>query len=382
MSTPKPTSPKLLPLPKASTSGIRRDEAVEQYLLKEINSGQMPAGTRLPSTAEMAVQLEVSINAVQKALMRLASRGILERKPNLGTIVSARQDATNNIFLLIGPNLREEICHFDRRLSSIMEEQLHARGYTPIIYDGLNQIFDNNSSASARSINQLLTDIAELRPKAIVEQNFVTLRVPELIQADDVPIVAFRPLKYGGDVYFDTPHLYAEAARLAVENGRSRAMFVLKGNNIEQDSINLKAFWDSARQHGLTVSKILQVNSRPAPPSPEQTLEELLTKELQMWKQLPPRKRPDTIIVMDDILMRTAAICMLREGISVPHDLLPVTLRNEGIDLGISVPFVGLETPLTATVKGLVDVLDIRLGRADGPDPSPLLIRGEGAASK
>jgi DNA-binding LacI/PurR family transcriptional regulator len=326
----------------------------------------------------MAVQLEVSINAVQKALMRLASRGILERKPNLGTIVSARQDATTNVFLLIGPNLRDEICHFDRRLSSIIEEQLHARGYTPIIYDGLNQIFDSNSPASARSINQLLADVTELRPKAIVEQNFITLRVPELIQADSVPIVTFRPLKYGGDVYFDTAHLYAEAARLAVENGRTKAMFVLKGTNIEQDSVNLKAFWESARQHGLTVSKILQVTNRQA--TPEQTLEELLTRELQLWKQLPPRKRPDTIIVMDDILMRTAAICLLREGISVPHDLLPVTLRNEGIDLGISVPFVGLETPLTPTVERLVDVLDIRLGRAEGPDPSPLLVRGEAAA--
>lgn len=338
----------------------------------------MTPGTKLPSTADMAIQLEVSINAVQKALMRLAERGVVERKPNLGTIVSSHNESPSHVFLLIGPNLREEICHLDRRLSSVIELELLQRGYTPVIYDGLNQIFDSNTPSSSRFLHQLLADMAELHPKAIIEQNFVTLRIPELVQDNTIPITSFRPIKYGGDVYFDTAYLYAEAARLAVQHGRTRALFVLKGTNIDQDSINLEAFWKGARQHGLTISKILHINSRLAPLTPEQALEESLTRELQLWKQLPPRKRPDVIIVMDDILMRTAAITMLREGVSA-HDLLTVTLLNEGINLGISVPFIGLETPITATVKKLVDVLDIRLGRAEGPDPSPLLIRNQAA---
>ena len=382
MSSHKSSPARLPALPKPSQPGVRRDEAVEQYLLAEITDGRMPSGTRLPSTANMATQLGVSINAVQKALMRLAARGFLERKPNLGTIVSSRDDSPLNILLLIGPNLREEICHLDRRLSSVIEQELIRRGYTPIIHDGLNQIFDENSPNSARLVNQLLADVTELQPKAIVEQNFVTLRVPELIQGSAIPIVAFRPIKYGGDVYFDTAHLYTEAARIAAQHGRTKAIFVLKGTNIDQDSINLNAFWQSAREHGLTISKILHVRSRHASPTPEQTLEELLTRELQLWKQLPPRKRPDTLIVMDDILMRAAANCLLREGVSAPNDLLVVTLRNEGINLGISVPFVGLETPITAAITRLADVLDIRLGRAEGPDPSPLAVRGSPASSE
>lgn len=370
------TAAAFLPVPKRGQGGLRRDEVIEQYLLKKITGGEFAPGTRLPATAEMAALMEVNINSLQKALMRLSARGFLIRKPNVGTIVSPRATAPSNIFLLIGPCLRDETCHFDRRLSKLIENELFSRGYNPITYDGLDQILDRNSPVGPRLTSQLLGDLAHFDPKALVEQGFVSMRMPELVRDRNLPVVAYRPIHQGGDVSFDAPQFYTEAVQALAERGRRNVLLVLKNPKVCFESTNLRAFWKAVKDHGLTVSKILHVDDDNDPIPPEQLLTELLTKELQEWKGLPVRKRPDSLIVMDDILMRAGALCLLREGISVPDDLMVVSLINEGIDLGFGVPVVGVETPMSTIAVKLADILDIRLGRSAGPDPSPIQIPG------
>jgi len=363
-------------LDKKKSAGLRRDEIVEQHLLGKITSGELVAGAKMPSTAELAALMQVNVNSVQKALMRLSARGFLARKTNMGTFVNHRDQAPLNVFLLIGPCLREEICHFDRRLSKLIEAELFSRGYNPIIYDGLDQILDRNSSAGPRLRSQLLTDFAHFDPKAVVEQSFVSLRLPELGRWGKHPIVSYRPFVQGGDVSFDSAHFHAEAVRALAERGRKNAILVVKSPKVSFDSLDLQAFWKATRAHGLNVVKILHLDDDRGEEAPEHVLEELLTKELLDWKKLPPGKRWDSIMLGDDILMRAVAQCLLREGISVPDDILPVSLVNQGVDLAYGVPLVGFETPLPQFASAVVDVLDVRLGRSSAPDPAPLQLQG------
>jgi hypothetical protein len=51
---------------------------------------------------------------------------------------------------------------------------------------------------------------------------------------------------------------------------------------------------------------------------------------------------------------------------------MPVSLVNEGIDLGFGIPVVGIEMPLARAASSLMDILDIRLGRSTAPDPAPV----------
>lgn len=364
------------PIAKRGKSGLRRDEIIEQHLLDLITSGALPAGTKLPSTAEMAAQMEVNVNSLQKALMRLSARGFLTRKTNMGTFVNRRDGAPENVFLLIGPCLREEICHFDRKLSKMIEAELFSRGYNPIIYDGLDQILDRGSSIGQRLTSQLLADFAHFDPKAVVEQNFVSLRIPELVRGGKHPIVSYRPIQQGGDVSFDSPHFHAEAVRELVARGRKNAILVLKNPKVSFDSIDLKAFWKATQTHGLNVAKVLHLDDDRGPLPPEQVLEELLTQELREWKSLPQKKRWDCIILRDDILMRAASLCFLREGISIPDDIMPLSLVNEDIDLGYGIPVVGVETPIRKMAENIVDILDIRLGKSSAEDPAPVQLQG------
>jgi DNA-binding transcriptional regulator YhcF (GntR family) len=364
------------PIAKRGKSGLRRDEVVEQHLLDLITGGALPAGTKLPSTAEMASQMEVNVNSLQKALMRLSARGFLTRKTNMGTFVNRRDGEPENVFLLIGPCLREETCHFDRKLSKMIEAELFSRGYNPIIYDGLDQILERDSSIGRRLTSQLLADFAHFDPKAVVEQNFVSLRIPELARGGKHPIVSYRPTQQGGDVSFDSPHFHAEAVRELAARGRKNAILVLKNPKVSFDSTDLKAFWKATQDYGLNVEKVLHLDDDRGPLPPEQVLEELLTSELRNWKSLPQKKRWDSIILRDDILTRAASLCFLREGISIPDDIMPVSLVNEEIDLGYGIPVVGVQTPIRNMAEKLVDILDIRLGKSSAEDPSPVQLQG------
>src|SRR5690606_33440848 len=126
----------------------------------------------------------------------------------------------------------------------------------------------------------------------------------ELVRDRNLPVVAHRPIHQGGDVSFDAPQFYTEAVRALAERGRRNVLLVLKNPKVCFESTNLRAFWKAVKDHGITVSKILHVDDDNDPIPPEQLLTELLTKELQEWKGLPVRKRPDSLIVMDDILTR------------------------------------------------------------------------------
>lgn len=53
-----------------------------------ILSGEMKAGTRLPSERDLAVRMGVSRPVVHEALVELANRGLVVMKPRVGTIVN------------------------------------------------------------------------------------------------------------------------------------------------------------------------------------------------------------------------------------------------------------------------------------------------------
>ena len=370
-----PSGPwKFAPIEEASLSWAGRHEAVEQYILQKITSGEIPAGSKLPSTAEIAAQMELDLKSVQKALMRLSARGFLIRKPNFGTMVSYRGAASANVFLLIGPCLREEPHHFDRKLSKLVEMELFARGYNPIIYDDLNQTLERKSKAGAGLIKQLVADFAHFDPVAVVEQDFDSLRIPEFARGGGGVSVSIRPVGQDGDVSFDYPQCYSEAVRAVAEHGRKSTILVLKNPKSFPGSRSLKAFWKAADSHGVTVQKILHINDDRTS-ALEAPMQKSLSEELKEWKKLPPRKRPDSIIFMDDILARSGALCLLREGISVPDDMLVVSLVSEEIDLDFGIPITGVALPLTQAATALIDRLDHRLKKAD-MDPAPVKIPG------
>lgn len=61
---------------------------IYEYMKREISQGSLPAGTRLPSHRNLAIQLNVSRITVESAYQQLLAEGYVESKPKRGIFVA------------------------------------------------------------------------------------------------------------------------------------------------------------------------------------------------------------------------------------------------------------------------------------------------------
>lgn len=64
---------------------------LEEKLQKEIENGDRPAGSKIPTENELSVQYNVSRVTVRKALTKLSDMGYLDRKSGKGTFVAEKK---------------------------------------------------------------------------------------------------------------------------------------------------------------------------------------------------------------------------------------------------------------------------------------------------
>lgn len=78
------------PRPLALAAAQPRYLQLAQTLLNEIESGQYPVGSQLPTEFELCEQFGVSRATAREALKRLVQMGLVVRQPRVGTTVRAR----------------------------------------------------------------------------------------------------------------------------------------------------------------------------------------------------------------------------------------------------------------------------------------------------
>lgn len=61
---------------------------IKQYLYREIAVGKLQAGEKIPSVRNLALQLTVNVNTVQRALQQMNDEGILYTKRGEGNFVT------------------------------------------------------------------------------------------------------------------------------------------------------------------------------------------------------------------------------------------------------------------------------------------------------
>jgi GntR family histidine utilization transcriptional repressor len=64
-------------------------QKVQKHILELIDSGRLPAGSRIPSENELVVTLNVSRMTIHRALRELTAQGLLVRVQGVGTFVAA-----------------------------------------------------------------------------------------------------------------------------------------------------------------------------------------------------------------------------------------------------------------------------------------------------
>ncbi|RMC48818.1 GntR family transcriptional regulator [Lactobacillus sp. ESL0228] len=61
---------------------------IKQYLYRQIITGKLQPGSKIPSVRELAVLLTVNVNTVQRALQQMNTEGILFTKRGEGNFVT------------------------------------------------------------------------------------------------------------------------------------------------------------------------------------------------------------------------------------------------------------------------------------------------------
>jgi DNA-binding transcriptional regulator YhcF (GntR family) len=64
---------------------------IKNYIYRQIITGKLVPGEKIPAVRQLAVDLTVNVNTVQRALGELISEGILESRRGLGNFVTEDQ---------------------------------------------------------------------------------------------------------------------------------------------------------------------------------------------------------------------------------------------------------------------------------------------------
>lgn len=152
------TASKLGPPPESDPSAqVSKHRRVFDHLLASIQSGELKAGDRLPSEAELGKLFEASRITVAKAVHDLQRMGLVTRRPGAGTHVMAEKRPSGRTFGLLIPELG---------LTEIFEPICH--GMMRTHFAGPDVLLWGNSSVSAQ-------DSAEAAEQVV--QSFISQRV-------------------------------------------------------------------------------------------------------------------------------------------------------------------------------------------------------------
>src|SRR5258706_5223754 len=76
---------------------VTKLERVTEAIMRQIESGALREGDRLPSEEELAATHDVSVGTMQKALAKLAHSGLISRQHGRGTFVSGHSVAPADV---------------------------------------------------------------------------------------------------------------------------------------------------------------------------------------------------------------------------------------------------------------------------------------------
>jgi DNA-binding GntR family transcriptional regulator len=76
----------------ADGRGERVYQRIASALLAEIGGGRYPVGARLPTEAQLCERFSVSRATVRAALDDIERKGMVRRRPKIGTVVTAKED--------------------------------------------------------------------------------------------------------------------------------------------------------------------------------------------------------------------------------------------------------------------------------------------------
>lgn len=336
---------------------------IENHILKDIQSGKLRPGQKLVPTAALAKELSSELWEVQQALASLSARGILRRKPRVGTYVN-EQPKTPAIVILVGSNTNLEPSYMLRSLIDELCAQLTEHGYKPHVISDLYTILVNDEEAFQNGVADLKRQLHEIDPAGIIEIQFDLDRLSDIYPEFNRPSVKFNIPQLGGDIYIDPDDFITKSLEYLAGLGCRKALLMRSATLVTPANRQNRTFWDGIKRHNFLRGSIREVFIRLQTNQPINIETEAARRTealLKEWSQARRNYVPDCLIVTDDIIMRGVATALIKSDIRVPEDITIITLANKGIDHHYGIPVTRFEIDQSVVARKLTDLIDLRV---------------------
>ena len=162
----------------------------QRYLQRQLDSGELAAGQKLPSNTELARQWGVSCTDVQRAMSRLTAIGLIERAPRRGTFVRSN---TQKVLLgiLSKQSMSDETAYFARALIKALQWQIEERRFTCRVYDSLGNQRSEDGASYANGFPHFANDLRHYSFKGLIELNSDLTYPRHLKSQIDLPRVRY-----------------------------------------------------------------------------------------------------------------------------------------------------------------------------------------------
>lgn len=307
-------------------------QLLRSTLLKQIGSGQLGSGQRVPSENELIEQFQVSNTTVRRCLNDLAKEGYIHRQRGRGSFVSdLAATALRTSFGILCSSLAASTAapSFTSQLTGLEKYAAEC--------DHRVELFTTRGLENARSPERALSHLVQQRE---LKGLFVISPIPsqwlsELVRID-FPIVSVN-IDYTDleipRVLADTESLVRTAGAHLIELGHRRIAGLFgqtrqSASAIPGASVRAQLGLDTlTRQHaGIEVSSVTY----------DYFDKEKTRKQLTELLKPATGSRPTALLAFEDTLARSAWDLALEMGLSVPSELSIVSLQGLAPQLNLT----------------------------------------------
>lgn len=280
---------------------------IEQFLLSEIKSGKYTVGGKLPTEKELMEKFNASRETVRKAFDRLAVRGIIVRKPGVGTFINSER--SNHLVGIIVQQITSYIFPY---VVFGAEDYLFRNGYKMLLGNASEDpsrerqiieewiesgvcglIVDPVYSATKRSNRDYIKSLVKLGVKVVVVHTNWNIEGTSCVILDDA---------YGG----------IKAAEIFHQFGHKKVAVLYKSIHLPS-LVRAMSFIQRARELGFEKIYEKSFNVSEFTGAPMQIAHELLT--------MPKQLRPTAVFCYNDATALQLQLVAKRLGMSIPEDL-------------------------------------------------------------
>ncbi len=339
---------------------IKKQSSVRSQISNSLRDAIMrkkiPAGTRLPTTREMAKQWQTPLANVHAALAVLVKEGLLIRKQGVGTIVSNLERKLETIAIYVSQDLRNPASVFQRLLLGYLEEILiKEKIECRIIYEnreknGFAHLVEMAETRQIQGVIVPATDmhqLPELRKLPIPFSCLTSSRIKNRVSTNSTGMLEklIEAVKIQG------------GTKLGIISGQSDMDNPRESGEIERHEFYLKMF-NALEAAGIENRP--EWNYFPYGNSSNAFLESKKYNHFayeafnKIWSN---KEKPDCLFVYPDDLIMGTVLAVTTHNIKVPDDLKLIMHRNAGNEVLCPLPCYFIENSVIDMARGLVQLI-------------------------